>query len=503
MVSARTKYSYTIGCIGRDMVYTLVNTFLIFFITNGLGISGWEGVVVGFIMMAARFWDAVNDPIMGTLVDNTRTRFGKFKPWIITGALTNVIFTYLLFADFRLTGVPFLLVFTLIYIAWDITFTMNDIPYWSLLPSLTVKQSEREKIGSLARIFANVGLFVTTAGVPIFYSMGAGKEFYVFVFGLMAVVISIFFVLCQCLVIFGVKEQKNLITAQQEKMSFRQAFKTILKNDQLLVMVVTMLLFNIGYFTTTSFGTYFFEYEMRNGSMFTIFAIIIGVSQIVALLIFPRISARISRKKLYTISIILVIVGYLGFMAAGYVLGKYTMNIVYLSIIGFLLFFGQAFIQILVLMMLADTIEYGQWKNGTRNESIQFALQPFVNKMGSAFQAPLTMLTFAISGMDILNRSFSEIAPGLSGDALQEAKNAILDNTGNLGGMLLIMRLSMIIIPLILILLSYFLYMRKYKIDKPFYDKIIADLNERAQTEGVYIDGKLVAAEEISGTSAD
>lgn len=269
-------------------------------------------------------------------------------------------------------------------------------------------------------------------------------------------------------------------------------------------MVVTMLLFNIGYFTTTSFGTYFFEYEMRNGGMFTIFAIIIGVSQIIALLLFPKISARISRKKLYTISIILVIVGYVGFMAAGYVLGQYTMNIIYLSIIGFLLFFGQAFIQILVLMMLADTIEYGQWKNGTRNESIQFALQPFVNKMGSAFQAPITMLTFAISGMDILNRSFSEIAPGLTGDALQNAKDAILDNTGNLGGMLLIMRLSMIIIPLILILLSYLLYVRKYKIDKPFYDKIIADLNERAQTEGVRIDGKIVAAEEVvSGLHAD
>lgn len=136
-IPARNKWSYSIGCIGRDMCYTLVSYFIVYFLTNGIGLKDWELGAVTVIMVIARFWDAVNDPMMGTIVDNTRSRWGKFKPWTMTGALLNSIFVFLLFLDYGFTGVPYLALFTVIYVLWGMTYTMNDISYWAMMPSFS------------------------------------------------------------------------------------------------------------------------------------------------------------------------------------------------------------------------------------------------------------------------------------------------------------------------------------------------------------------------------
>jgi len=99
------------------------------------------------------------------IVDNTKTKYGKFKPWIAFGAFVSGIITILLFTDFGLTGTAFIVVFGILYLLWGITYTTNDIPYWSMLPALSMDQKEREKIGSFAKICANVGLFTVVAGI--------------------------------------------------------------------------------------------------------------------------------------------------------------------------------------------------------------------------------------------------------------------------------------------------------------------------------------------------
>ncbi|HEY8390725.1 MAG TPA: glycoside-pentoside-hexuronide (GPH):cation symporter [Clostridia bacterium] len=486
-ISARNKWSYSIGCIGRDMCYALFSSYLVYFLINAIGVSDWELGVITIIMLIGRIWDAINDPIMGVIVDNTKSRWGKFKPWIILGAVASAGITMLLFTDFGISGVPFLILFAIFYFLFDITFTANDIGYWSMLPSMSTSQKEREKISSLARIFANVGMFLIMGVTPIVINsnIGAIKGFFI-----IALITSITFILCQLLVIFGVKEKFNPITSRQDKTHFKEILKLIFKNDQLLTIAISILLFNIGYYITTALGIYFFDYDygdLGDGKAYTVFLVVVAVTQILALAVYPVFSKRLNRKQLFTLSIVLVVLGYIGFMLIGY---AFPMNLITLVIIGVILFFGQAFIQLLVLVMLADTIEYGQWKLGKRTESVLFSLNPFITKMASAIQVGVTNLTLIISGISVLANRRSEIEDSFKKGLINaiektdQLKNILTDVNDN---MLLILRISMIVIPLLCILGCYVIYMTKYKIDTKMYDRIITDL-KAGKTKDGYLD---------------
>lgn len=481
-IPARNKWSYSIGCIGRDMCYTLVSYFIVYFLTNGIGLKDWELGAVTVIMVIARFWDAVNDPMMGTIVDNTRSRWGKFKPWIMTGALLNSIFVFLLFLDYGFTGVPYLALFTVIYVLWGMTYTMNDISYWAMMPSFSADPKERESVGSLARIFASVGMFVVIALTPVLYGALTVKR----AFLILASVIPIIFILCQALVCVGVKERKSIITSVQNKTTLKGMFRALLKNDQLLAMVVSILLFNVGYYVTTAFGPYFFDYTFGDygGMSFTLFSVVLAVAQIVALALYPVIAKRIPRKRLYLIAVILVAAGYAVMMSAGYLL---PLNMIVVGVSGLFIFFGQALIQVLCLVMLADTIEYGQWKLGTRNESAVFALQPFVTKMASSIQVGIVSLTLIVSGLNRVSHSITQLVAelkdgGMAVDSINEQVKIYIANNVT-DGMNLILRISMIILPTLLILLSYLVFRRWYKLDEERYRQIIGDLKERAAAD--------------------
>ncbi len=475
-VSNRTKYSYAASGIGRDMMYALYSTYLIVFLTDALGLANWQLIAVGTVIAIARVWDAINDPIMGIIIDNTRSRFGKFKPWILSGALSSAVVFFLLFQDFGLTGNAFVITFAILYILSGMTFTMNDISYWSMYPSFTTDQQEREKIGSLARIFASIGMFLVIALVPIIYQNydGGPKA----AFSMIALVICLTFVVSQIGLVIGVKEQPNLITTvKQEKTKFKNLLRVIFKNDQLVVIIISIFLFNAGYFITTSLGIYFFNYDFNKygGIEFTLFSAVLAISQLSALALFPVLMKKITRKQLFTIAIIEMIIGYAMFMSVGFVL---PMNMLVIGIAGFFIFSGQGFIQVIVLVMLADTIEYGQWKLGTRNGSIVFAINPFVTKLATAVQTLVVTVTLAATGLNeyVIKpvTQAKDLNPNMSND---DVRALIASNVTE--PMLLGLRTSMIVIPLVLILVSYTIYRWKYKIDSKFYHQITTELTER------------------------
>ena len=453
MENKRNRYTFGLGTIGRDMLYSMVSMYFLFYLTDVLEIptSALWWIVV--IMIGCRVFDAFNDPIMGVIVDNTRGRFGKYKPWILIGALMSGIFTVLLFTDFHLSGGKYVVVFAILYLMWGITFTMNDISYWSMLPSLSLNQKMREKIGAFARICANIGLFFVVAGImPITKALGnvfgsLQKGYFAFA----CIVVCIMWI-GQCITLFGVKEA--VIIKEQEHTTLKQMVGVIFKNDQLLFTAISMGLFMIGYVTTTSFGQYFFKYAYGDENMYPIFAGILGISQILALLIFPLISKRIERKKFYFLSTCLVVLGYLVFFFAP------SNNMTFIGLAGVLLFVGQAFIQLLMLMFLADAVEYGFWKLGKRNDSITFALQPFINKIGGAVGSGVVSFIIILSG-------------------IKEAKTAADVTAGGL----LMMKVAMLVFPLICIVIGYLIYRKYYKIDTQMYNKIIKELKERGDLQ--------------------
>lgn len=477
-ISKQSKYAYAMSGMGRDMMYALYANFLLVFLTDAIGLPNVQLIAIGTIIAIARIWDAINDPIMGTIIDNTKSRFGKFKPWILIGAFSSAIIFFILFQDLGLSGTAFIVVFAILYVLSGMTFTMNDIAYWSMYPSFTTDPKERESIGSLARIFASIGMFLTIALVPIIYqnwSIGPIKAF-----SFVALVICIIFVVSQVIVFFVVKQPKNkIIQANTTKTSLLDMIKIIFKNDQLVIIIIAIFLFNSGYFITTALGIYFFNYDFNKygGAEFTMFSAILAVSQLTALIIFPSLMKKMSRKKLFTISVMMIAVGYAIFMSVGYIL---PLNMLFIGLAGLVLFSGQGFIQVLVLVMLADTIEYGQWKLGTRNESVVFAINPFVTKLATAVQVFVVSITLAASGLNekVINplTEARRLNPLMS----TEESRLMIEQTMT-SSMRLNLRLSMIIIPLILIIVSYIIYRLKYRIDAKMYQEITKDLEERIQ----------------------
>ncbi|HPP35055.1 MAG TPA: glycoside-pentoside-hexuronide (GPH):cation symporter [Clostridiales bacterium] len=443
------RYTFGLGTVGRDMLYSLVSMYLIFYLTDILRLPDSMLWWLTAILLIARIFDAVNDPIMGVIVDNTDSRFGKFKPWIAAGALFTGVFTVMMYTDFGLDGAPYLIMFTVIYLLWDVSFTANDIGYWSMLPSLSMDQKEREKIGAFARICADVGLFAVVVGiVPVTNALGSvlgsmKKAYFVF-----TVIISLLMIGGQCITLFGVKEFKGVFK-KEEQTTLGGMVRAIFKNDQLLFTVIAMALFMIGYSTTTSFGLYYFKYAYGDENMYPVFALVLGVSQIIALAVFPLFRKKFERKALYAGATALVVAGYMIFFFS-------PMDMRFIGAAGVLVFLGEAFIQILMLMFLSDTIEYGQWKLGRRNDSVTLSLQPFINKIGNAIASGIVGATVIISGIS------------------QAASAADVTEEG-----LVILKAAMFILPLICILAGYVVYRLKYKIDSKMYSQILADLQAR------------------------
>jgi melibiose permease/lactose/raffinose/galactose permease len=448
-IDHRNRITFSLGTIGRDMLYSLISMYLIFYLTDILQISSGTLWWITGIILAARIFDALNDPVMGTIVDNTRGRFGKFKPWILSGAVVSGIITILLFSDIGLAGTGFIVTFSILYIAWGISFTVNDIAYWSMLPSLSMDQKVREQIGATARICANIGLFTVVAGiVPVTTALGKALGSMQQAYFVFAIAVVLIMWIGQTVTLAGVREPRGMFKVQ-ESTSLKGMLKAIFKNDQLLFTAISMALFMIGYVTTTSFGLYFFKYAYKDEGMYAIFAVILGVAQIAALAVFPVFSRHFSRKKLYRAATAVVVLGYIIFFFS-------PMNMIFIGLAGLLLFMGQAFIQLLMLVFLADTIEYGQWKLGRRNDSISFSLQPFINKMGGAAASGIVGATVIISGINDAADASDVTAEGL-----------------------LIMKMAMLVIPLICIVAGYLVYHFNFKIDQKFFERIVSELKER------------------------
>ena len=445
----RNRWSFAVGTVGRDMVYTIMSMFLIVFLTEVLDLSDEVMWWVTSILLGARLFDAFTDILMGAIVDNTRTRWGQFKPWILGGGVVSAVLTVLLFTDIGARGSTYVVWFAVIYLLWGLAWTANDIPYWSMLPALTLDQRERERIGSLAKVFATIGLFaVVISIIPVTKALGGdGRAWTIFTLAICAIML-----LGQVVTLIGVREPDLLVA--QDRVTIRELMSAVVKNDQLLWTAVAMTLFMTGFVTTTSFGVYFFKYAYRDEAMYSQFAAVLGVGQLLGFALFPLVRSRFTRRALFSIAIGMIVVGYVVFFFS-------PMNMIWIGIAGLLLFVGQAFVVMLMLMFITDCIEYGQWKLGRRSGSVTFALQPFINTVGGALATQVVGVTIILTG---INRAATP-------DDVTE-------------GGLLGMKVMMMVVPAVLIVVAWLIHRSKYTLDEATHARIVHDLAERGQVKG-------------------
>ena len=474
----RNKICFGLGTVGRDALYSLVSMYLLVHLTDVVGFSDGGLAVIGVMLTLFGIFDAVIDPFVGAIVDSTKTRWGKFKPWILVGMIGTGILSVLMFHNFDMGETAHIVLLGITYLLFSIFFSLNDIAYWSLMPAISKDQKVREGVGAFARICANVGMFAMVLiylNVPSMFSFlnMSDRDVY-FVFAIITALIMWVF---QSVTLFGVKEDRSKLQSE-EKTTLKDLWRALVGNDQLMVTAVSMALFMIGYCTTTAFGTYYFKYAVGDEGLYMVFAAVLAVAQLTALSVFPLFRKRFSRKQLYTGSMIAVTVSYIIFF-----LSFEWLPLIVIAGLG--LFFAQAFIQLLMLLFLADAVEYGEWKLGKRNEAASFAVQPFINQFGGAASKGIVSFTLIISGINMIANAIAENPANEAEIIATMPPSAVW-----------IMKISMMILPLICILIGFVLYMKKFKIDEQTYAGILADLKAREAGEKEAVAPASVTAED-------
>lgn len=474
-LSGKEKVSYGLGAVGKDMVYMLSASYILYYYQDILGVSS---VAMGALLMAARVFDAFNDPIMGVLVAKTKTKWGKFRPWLFIGTLLNAVMLYLLFAaPPSLSGNGLVAYAAVTYILWGVTYTMMDIPYWSMIPAFTEGGKERENLTSLARSCAGVGsALVTILTMMCILALGGGNRISPDFdklspedqavqlaaqaaveregFRIFALIIAIIFVVFITVTCICVKEKS---TVDMESPSVGQMFKALIQNDQAMTVVITIVLVNCSLYITSNLLIYFFKYDVAGANWYgtyTLFNAFGGGIQILSMMLFyPLLRKFISSMKIFNLSIIFAIAGY-GVLFLCMCLGVH--NLVVLCIPGFFIFVAFGMLTVLTTVFLANTVDYGELKNNRRDESVIFSMQTFVVKLASGVAVFIASICLQLSHLSKDTSNVDEIVEAVDGSHL------------------IVLRMTMALIPIIGFIIACIIFRKKYILT----DEKLAEISE-------------------------
>jgi len=472
MLNNKTKWSYTIGATGRDAAYALVSMYLMTYIQYTMKLSVAQFAAISGIIVACLIWDAINDPLMGIIIENCNFKMGKYKPWIFAGSILNALVIIGLFT-IRPTGWGFVVFFGIFYLLWGMTYTMNDIAYWGMLPSLSSDAKERNTLVTLMSIFICVGQFTVAGVVPTIIAGNAVNTYRV-----VALVVALCFIAFQALTTFGVTENRHP-TEKTDKLSLKDMFKIFARNDQLIPAGIASLLFNIGSNLLIMFGMNFFYFEFgysAGGNLVFLFTVMYGLGTLLSQVAFPLFTKMASRQKLLTIFSIILIVCYLLFLSIGYVLPK---SAILINALGFIVFFAQGLFNLILLVMLNNTIEYDEYKFHERHDSIISTVRSFSAKLSSALNQGLVNLVLIISGIYAISQKISalEVEAGTGAlkpeQVLEQADSFIATATS---GQLFILRLGITLLPIAALTAAWIILNRKYKISEAEYERICKEL---------------------------
>ena len=400
-LSAGRKLCFGVGALGKDLCYAMISTFLMIYLTDTVGLAP---LFVGNLFLVARVWDAINDPMMGFMVDNTRTRWGKFRPWILIGTLLNSVIMIFMFRNPGLEGFGQYAYYSVIYILWGMTYTVMDIPYWSMLPSL-------------------------------------------------AVAICVVFIVTILVTVVFVKDRSSLDAAegkQAQRTSLKDAIHIITANDQLKVYIGVVLAYNMLVQLAGGMALYYFKYVTGDENLFSFFTTAASFAEIIALFAFPVLSRFMNKKQVFAVASFTPAVGLIALLVFGFVAPT---NIPLIVVCGLLFKFGSGLTLGATTVMLADVIDYGEIKLGTRNESIVASFQTLLVKTASAVAGWLIGVGLTIVGY--------------------------VQNVPQTPETIIGMRILMGVIPSIVTVLAFVIYVKGYKLDSKTMEDITRQLKEK------------------------
>ncbi len=451
-LSGGEKAAYGVGAVGKDMVYMLSASYVLYYFQDLLGVNA---VAMGIILLAARIFDAFNDPIMGIIVAKTHTRWGRFRPWLFIGTITNAIVLFVMFAcppDLSPSGLIAYAAIT--YIIWGVTYTMMDIPYWSMIPAFTKGGKEREGLTTLARSCAGVGSALVTIftvmivqKIAILYEgtglSNSARE--ILGFKWFALIIAILFVVFITITCVTIKEQSLV---DMKSASVGEMFKALITNDQAMTVVIAIVLINTSIYITSNLVIYFFKYDFGGiewGNSYTLFNMFGGAVQILSMMIvYPILRRFMSNVKIFYLCLASAMTGYAVLFAIAFI--KMS-SVLILFIPGFFIFAANGVLQVITTVFLANTVDYGELKNNRRDESVIFSMQTFVVKLASGVAAFAASICLRINNLQ-----------GGNADTTEKIDYSLnVASSAKFG-----LRMTMAVIPIAGLFIALFVFYKKY-----------------------------------------
>lgn len=436
-ISLNTKLSYGIGAFGKDITCGVVLLYAMFYFTDILGVSP---AFVGTLFLIARIWDAFNDPLMGILVDKTKSRFGRIKIWLFTGALLNTLLIIAMFNAQWLEGSMLYVYITVTYILWGMAFTAIEIPFWCILPNVAKSDEEKASLVIWPRSMISVAWMVIGSFffVVVDY-LGDGDQGRGF--SLTATLAAVLFFIAMMVLLTNFKENQE--AEDKPQYTLKDFWNMLKSNDQLIIIFLALFFFFNIVGTILYFAVYYFTYVVESQELFGTFMLVAGVAEVITQLTIPFVLKKISREALTKIAYLLPI---LGCAVLAYSSFYALHNVVLIAIGSILVRAGHGFMLVLMIIMLTDCMDYGELKTGKRAEGVIFAAMPMQFKLGNAATGFIMGIVLTVSGY-IPNET--------------QSPETIAS-----------MRFLFLAFPVFVAAISYYIYSRFYKLKGDYLDEV-------------------------------
>lgn len=430
-LTAKERICFTLGAFGRSGIYTLMSMFALVFFQNGAGLSLKQSTA---IILIGRVFDALNDPVMGMIVDKTKTKWGKMRPYLLFSPVPIAICTVLLFTAPFQDGSGTAFAWALItYILWGIAFTVQDVPFWGLSSVITPLESERTSFISTARLGSTFGGILPALLVPILYQSNLGYKTGFFVSA------ALFAVLGCALSILIFFVSKERVPKMDHTPSFKETF-TVVGKDRVLIIVIlasllgsTMVMANqcadyIGNYLIiqnyTDFSKIFdalgnilpnvdaaaaYDFWIPRGTIITTLTVAIGVGMVPAMAVFPLLRKKFSLKQIYIGS---ALFGFAVHIICYIVFSQRItdINIFVLWAMLFLMGIPLGIYNVITYALIADAVDYLEWKTGERHEGVCFSFQTFLSKVNAGIATAIFGQLLDLSDFKAVDKTLVDIA---------------------------------------------------------------------------------------------
>lgn len=362
-ITRKERWAFGLAGLGQNMVYNYTTAYIMVFYTDVVLIAP---IAVGTMMLVARIFDAVNDPILGNFIDRHPSPKGKLIPYLKAVPIPMFVLSVLVYLVPDMSPALKLLYVYVSFILWDLMYTVSDVPYWGLSVTITDDAKERLSLISLARVLCNIGLAVSIVIPPLLISAwGGGQRAYLLTAILMASIGSLLFSLV------GRHAKERVIANNRE----RTSFKNLLQNRGLIILQSSRVLQAFRMVIATA-GLYFAKYNLQDEAQFSLLGGLLILAMILAMFMTPTLKKLFTKKTLYQASLVLGFFAHITLYFLGY--HNTWINYIFIFIMGLSLGLND----VITYTMVGDCVDVYEQKSGLRTEGLSFAFHTF--KIGRA-----------------------------------------------------------------------------------------------------------------------